>query len=254
MPFCETFSRRYDDDGFTFHVESRVAYTECGPDGTLSLFDFLRKTTDISSEDIFHRGTSMPFLVEHGFARLLARSVFRFHRMPKINERIEWVTTEWKAESWQFVRDYKVKSESGELLVSGLSKWLLTDFNTRKILPVKAILPFRKLNTEPFDSDSLSCGKILVPDFLEKVGEQKIMHSHLDGNNHTDNAFYGAFIVNALPAELVCRPLIEFRINYSKELLLGDNVEMFLAKTGENRYVAVGKKNDEVAFVSELVF
>ncbi len=254
MPFCEKFSRRYDDDGFTFHVESRVAYTECGPNGTITLFDFLRKTTDISSEDIFHRGTSMPFLVEHGFARLLARSVFRFHRMPRINERVEWVTTEWKAESWQFVRDYKVKSESGELLVSGLSKWLLADFGTRKILPVKAILPFRKLNTVPFDSAELSCGKILVPDALEKVGEQKILRSYLDGNNHTDNAFYGAFIVNALPAELAERPLIEFRINYSKELLLGETVAMYLSKTGENRYVAVGKKNDEVAFVSELVF
>ena len=79
------------------------------------------------------------------------------------------------------------------------------------------------------------------------------MRSHLDGNNHTDNAFYGAFIVNSLPAELAERPLIEFRINYSKELLLGETVEIYLAKTGENRHVVVGKKKGEVAFASELV-
>lgn len=253
MPLHESFSRFYDADGFTYHVERRISYTECGPRGTLNLFDFLRMTTDISSEDIFHRGTSMPFLVNHGMARMLARSAFRFYRMPRINERIEFVTTEWKAETLLFVRDYKIKSESGELLAEGLSKWFLTDFATRKILLSKAILPYRKLNTVPYPG-KLSCGKIRIPENLEKIGEVKIGRSHLDGNNHTDNAFYGAFIVDALPNELAELPLNELGVNYTRELLLGDTVELYLSKSGENGYVVVGKKNAEVAFAGELAF
>ncbi len=254
MHCCENFSRFYEDDGFAFHADWRVPYTACGPDGNLGLFDFLRMVTDLSSEDIYRRGTSMSFLVSRGYARVLARSAFRFYRMPRNDERIEFVTTEWKPESLQFVRDYKVKGEDGELLVAGLSKWLVTDFSTRKILPTRTLEKFRKLNTVPFEGCEVSCGKIPLPENLKKVAERKIERSQIDGNAHVDNAFYGAFIMDALPAEFAERKLNEFRINYARELLLGDVVEIHLAKTGENRVTVVGTKNGDVAFTGELGF
>ena len=73
MGFNENFARWYDDDGFTFHVETRVPFTQCGPDGKMTLFDFLRLTTDLSTEDIRLRGTSMGFLAKQNIARMSER-------------------------------------------------------------------------------------------------------------------------------------------------------------------------------------
>lgn len=254
MPLQETFARWYEDDGFTFHVETRISYTQCGPDGNLSLFDFLRLTADIASEDIARRGTSMPFLVEHGIARVLARSSYRIFRMPKIDERIELLTTEERPDSLQFTRDYKFKDSQGNLLVAGESKWLLTDFASRKIRPTNVVEPFRKLNTATLEKQNLPCGKIAVPAEMEKAGEQWIRQSHIDGNRHTDNAFYGAFAADAFPAEFVGRPIVDFRINYSKEALLGEKLDIFTAKTSDGKLIVVGKKNDEVSFACEFRF
>lgn len=254
MPLHENFARWYDDDGFTFHAETRISYTQCGPDGNLSLFDFLRLTADIASEDVARRGTSMPFLVDQGIARVLARSSYHIFRMPKIDENIELVTTEEKPDSLQFTRDYKFKDSSGNLLAVGESKWLLTDFKTRKIKPTSIVEKFRKLNTATLEKQNIPCGKISVPAEMEKAGEQWIRHSHIDGNCHTDNAFYGAFAFDAFPEEFVGRPIVDFRINYSKEMLLGEKIELFTAKISESKLVVVGKKAEEVSFACEFRF
>ena len=50
------------------------------------------------------------------------------------------------------------------------------------------------------------------------------------------------------------KPLIDFRINYSKEALYGETLELFMTKSAENRIIVVGKKQDEVSFISELSF
>ncbi len=255
MGLIENYKRWYDDDGFTFHVEARVPFTQCGPDGKMTLFDFLRIITDISTEDIRLRGTSMGFLAAHNIARVVARNSFRFHRMPNIDEKIEFVTVETKAESFQFNRNYQVLDSDKNLLIAGTSKWMITSFDTRKILPTSTIEPFRKLNPEELPKpDCRPCGKILEPENMEKIGEQVIRRSNLDGNNHTDNAFYAAFITNFLPDEYASKSLIDFRINYSKEALYGETLELFMAKSAKNRIVVTGIKQDGISFVSELTF
>lgn len=255
MLLQENFSHFYEDDHFTFHVETRIPYSQCGPDGSLTLFNFLRLTTDFSSEDIRLRGASMSFLKSHNIARIVARSSFRFHRMPKTDERIEFITTEGKPDSLQFPRNYKILGENGEILVSGTSKWMLTAYDTRKILPTRAIEPFRKTNVQQLElPDCLPCGKIPTPENLQKIGEQTIGLSHLDGNGHVGNAFYAAFIANALPPQYSKRHLIDFRINYSKEALLGETLELFMAETGKDRLVVIGQKPGGISFAGELSF
>lgn len=255
MPASENFPRWYEEDGFTFHVSLRIPYSACGPDGSLGLFDFLRMTTDCSSEDIRLRGSSMSFLKTQNIARIVARSSFHFYRMPKIDERVEFVTVEGRPDALQFPRNYTLLSEDGQVLVSGTSKWMLTAYDTRKILPTKAILPFRKTNGRVIVApDCLPCGKIPVPENRQKIGEEVVGNFHLDGNGHMGNSFYAAFIANALPAKWSGRKIIDFRINYSKEALVGEVLELYLSEMAENRVVVVGEKADGISFTGELSF
>lgn len=132
---------------------------------------------------------------------------------------------------------------------------MLTAYDTRKILPTRAIEPFRKINSQQLEiPECLPCGKISTPENLQKIGEQTIGHAHLDGNGHVGNAFYAAFIANALPQQYFDRPLIDFRINYSKEALLGETLELFMAETAKDRLVVIGRKPDGISFASELSF
>ena len=221
---------------------------------TLSLFELLKRTTDISTEDFRLRGMSMDFLAQNGFARVVSRSSFRIHRMPSCNERIEIITAEEKPEALQIVQGYEVKSAQGESLISGESTWMLIEPSSRRIIPAKNFT----LRTPP-TNDCLPNGRILRPESLTKLGEVTIQRSQMDGNGHTDNAWYASFIENALPKEYEGRLPKDFRINYSKELLLGETVELLASFSEDRRKVTViGQKQEgekpTVSFESELFY
>lgn len=256
----ETYTQWYEDDGFTLHVEDRVYYTQCGISGTFSLFELLKRTTDISTEDFRLRGMSMDFLSQSGFTRVVSRSSFRIHRMPVRDERIEIITAEEKPEALQIIQTYEFKSAQGEPLISGESAWMLINPDSRRIIPTKNFT----LRTAPCARREHNClpnGRIAKPETLTSLGEVCIKKSHLDGNGHTDNAWYATFIEDALPAEYNGKIPTDFRINYSKELLLGDTVDILAAFENEGKKVTIiGQKRAQngeessVSFESELYF
>ena len=250
----------YEDDGFTLHVQDRVYYTQCGANNAMSLFELLKKTTDISTEDFRRRGMSMDFLRENGFARVVSRSSFRIHRMPRRDEQIELVTAEEQPEALQLVQSYEILGADGEHLISGVSTWMLIDPATRRILPTK-LLTLRTPNSLRKAHDCLSPGRIPRPAALHPLAVRTVGVSCLDGNGHADNAWYITFVLDALPPEYASRTVTDFRINYSKELLLGDTLSLSVAIEqideqggAREKVTVIGEKDGGLSFECELYF
>ena len=244
----------YDNDGFTLHLQDRIYYSQCGANGAMSLFELLKKTTDISTEDFRRRGMSMRFLNEQGFARIVSRSSFRIHRMPLESEKIEIITAEEKPEALNIVQTYEFRAEDGSPLISGESSWTMIDIHSKRIVPTKNFTlreapDFRKVH------DCLPRGRIAKPDSTESLGKRQIGAACLDGNGHADNAWYIVFVLDALPESYAKKMPSDFRINYSRELLLGDQVELFASfetKDNEEIVTVIGKKAEETSFECEL--
>lgn len=246
----------YEADGFTLHVQDRIYYTQCGADGAMSLFELLKKTTDISTEDFRRRGMSMDFLREHGFGRVVSRSSFRIRRMPRRDERIEIVTAEEKPEALSIVQGYEFFGEGGEPLISGESAWTLIEPLSRRIIPARSF-SLRTANTQRKAHDCLPRARIARPAELLPLARRTIGAACLDGNGHADNAWYAVFVQDALPAEYAARTPCDIRINYSKELLLGDELELSAAfgqHDGAERVTVIGTKAGELSFECELYF
>ncbi len=246
------FKAWHEDDGITFHCQSNVYFSQCAKNGLLSLNELLRLTSDVAVEEYRQRGISREVLLNNNFAILVSRVSFRLHRLPKENEHITLSTWEETPEALQLIRAYEIISESGEPLVSGLSSWLLVDPNARRIIPTK------KFNLRPVvnisrEHNCLKPGKIVVPDDMQKLSERVITYSDVDAYGHTNNSRYGAFIMDALPLEYSSKTFKDFRINYSKEALLGDTMEIY-AKFEENKICVIGKTVNGNSFESELFF
>ena len=92
------------------------------------------------------------------------------------------------------------------------------------------------------------------------AAEFTVRPSLLDGNGHVDNAWYITFVTDSLPEEYRKLTPRDFRINYSKELFLGDKVLVNLGISEDKkkitfigeRLLADGQK--EISFESELYF
>lgn len=248
------FKQWYDEDGITFHSEHKVQFSQSNSMKKMSFYELLKVTSDMAVEDYAQRGMDRDTLTEHGYACLVSRVAFRFHRLPKENENYVFTTYEEKAEALQLVRAYEFTTPKGEPLITGLSSWLLVDPVAHRIIPTKKF-DLRPPVESQKEHDCLKYGKIQIPEDLEKWDEWKIRYSDIDGNNHVNNARYGAFVANAIPENLREKDFTDFRLNYAKEAKLGQKLEIFgKVNEEEKRLTIVGKTEEGTSFESELMW
>ena len=175
--------------------------------------------------------------------------------MPEGNRKVTVRTWEEKPEALQFVRAYEIyDTETKEKLVSGLSTWLLVDLNKRRILPIKNFT-MRKAPELQTEHDCLPLGKIPFPENAVLLCERPIWYSDIDGNGHMNNARYGAFVVDCLPEEYRKKTVTDFKINYSKEAVLGENIKLYGAfDDAAGKAVIIGKQEENICFESEVYY
>lgn len=244
--------KQWHDEKMNFCSETMVYFSQCTENKVLSLHELLKMTSDIATEDFNQRDMSTHVLRKYNYAFLVSRTAFRFHRMPKENEEIVLETWEEKNDPLQFVRAYEIRNKDGEKLVSGLSKWILIDTELRKILPVKNYT-LRPPVSFVSEHDCLSCGKIIVPENISLIGEHKVGYSDIDANGHTNNSRYAAFMMDCLPSKYHDIAFTDFRINFSKEAMIGEVLKIYAAFEDDNKKITVvGKVGDSVSFESEL--
>ncbi|MBQ9207514.1 MAG: acyl-[Treponema sp.] len=246
------FKQWYDEDGITFHSEHKVQFSQSDSSKKLSLYELLKVTSDMAVEDYAQRGMDRDTLTEHGYACLVSRVAFRFHRFPRENENYVFTTYEERAEPLQLVRAYEFAAPDGTPLITGLSSWLLVDPALHRIIPTKKFDMRPPVETSK-EHDCMKYGKIQIPEDLEKWDERKINYSEIDGNNHVNNARYGAFVADAIPENLRTAAFTDFRLNYAKEAKLGQTLEIFgKVNEAEKKLTIVGKTEEGTSFESEL--
>ena len=244
-----------DGANYTFYSENQIYFCQCDLHHKLSLFELLRLVTDAAVEDFNQRVMSYDVLTENNMGILVSRQSFRFHKMPEGNQKITIKTWEETPEPLQFVRAYEIfDSETKEKLVSGLSTWLLVDLAKRRIMRIKDFT-MRTPPTLKLEHDCLKPEKIVVPENLDFLLKRPIWFSDIDGNGHMNNARYGAFVVDALPPEYQGKDFTDFRINYSKEAVQNQLIELYGSLVdSEKKIVIVGKQDGSVCFEAELYY
>ncbi len=249
------FRQWHDDDLGKFHKEFKLTFGQCDINNRLTLAELLLMTSDTAVEDYNQKGLSWQFLVDKGVTILTSRSAFHIEKMPVANQKISLTTWEEKPEGLQLSRKYEITdTESGELLIKGWSFWTVIDFEKRKIIPPKmfTLRPAPELSTE---YTGVKPGKIPLTEAMQEIGNHKILFSDMDANGHTNNSKYINFVLDALPAEYQNKNYKDFKINYSKEAVLNDEVSIVADLTGnEGKLVIAGKNKGETCFECELYF
>ncbi len=240
---------------FQFFTENQVYFCQCDAHHRLSLFELLRMVTDAAVEDFNQRIMSYDVLSERGLGILVSRQSFRFHSMPRANQKITIRTWEEKPEALQFVRAYEIfDTDTREPLVSGLSTWLLVDLNKRRMMRIRDFT-LREEPTVQTEHDCLRPEKIPLPEDLKPILKRPIWYSDIDGNGHMNNARYGAFVVDLLPPEFQSKVFTDFKINYSREAVQGQMIELFASfSEQEGKVTVVGRQEDSVCFEAELFY
>lgn len=244
-----------ENGSVSFFSEGQVYFCQCDLNHKLSLFELLRIVTDAAVEDFNQRNMSYNILTQNNFGILVSRQSFRFHQMPAGDQKITIKTWEEKPEPLQFVRAYEIFDSQTKLpLVSGISTWLLVDLNKRRIMRTKDF-PLRKEPDITTIHNCLDAGKITISSDTKILGKRQIYFSDIDGNGHMNNARYGSFVMDFLPSEYQNKSWSDFRINYNKEAVLGEMIELYGTFCDESKKISmIGKQGQNICFEAELFY
>lgn len=252
----KNYRTELSEDGISVENETKILFGQCGPDKRIHLTEVMEYCADFVTDLYALRGQNRDFLSEHGYAQMVSRSSFHINRLPKENDEVLITVREEKPEGVQFMRYYQFKDlASGEVLIEGKSLWVVVNPETRAIvIPAK----FEFLAKSDLKTESVcKPGRIKIPEDVQKIGEQKILYSMIDGNGHLTNAKYINFALDFLPDEYQGKQISDFKLNFCKEIRKGDTMIVNVAfEAAENRVFVEGKiaSSGERSFECELVY
>lgn len=197
---------------------SRIRYSECDNEKTLSvpaLINYFQDCSTQQSEDI---GMGFSYTEPRKCVWVLAAWQVIIHRMPRLGETVEVGTLPYDFKGFLGLRNFFMKSADGELLAIANSQWTLISTETMK--PMK---PTEKMlecyAPEPKLEMDYAGRKVAVPEDVERQEPFQVLRTHLDSNNHVNNAQFISMASAYLPAD---KKIYQFRAEYKVQAHLGD--------------------------------
>lgn len=222
-----------------FEFESRVRYSETGPDQKLtlvSLVDYFQDSSTFQSEDC---GAGMNYLYEHDAAWMILSWQIDILRRPVLGEKIYAQTWPYGFKMFYGYRNYALLDANRNYLAKANSIWVLMNTKTGK--PMK--VPPEHANSygleEKLDMEYGS-RKMKIPEESVKMEPFPVCHYHLDTNHHVNNGQYIRMAEEYLPAGFEASRLV---VEYRQQAHLHDVIVPYVHQE-ENR-VAVSLCDEE---------
>ena len=137
----------------------------------------------------------------------------------------------------EFDRDFLLQDGLGNVLIKGTSKWCVIDSSTRRIARMQNVdVPCAE--HEPVFADKFLKTAVFVPQTAPDYS-YKVVNSDIDYNGHMNNSVYAKIVFDALM--LNDQQIETFQLNFLREAMLGDRLDIYLQQKPEGIYV-IGKR------------
>ena len=196
-------------------------------------------------------------LLEKGCVWVLARMKAIFDRVVPFDTQIRLDTWHKGRQGLYFLRDYTLSDHQG-VAVRSTSSWIVMNVQTRSLSRDEDVMNLLSVAAQSSDNAiEQACSKIIMPRGAEVslIGKHRVRYSDIDKNGHTNNVKYTVWALDSLPSELVMgKRLKELSINFNKEALLDEEVEIFHCIKEDGAHISEGKSEGHQVFIEELIF
>lgn len=137
-------------------------------------------------------------------------------------------------------RDFEIYDEENNLCVIGTSKWVLIDIKTGRIIKIEeeVIKKYEIEDKNVFNTTELD--KIKEPETCDKEITYQVSRRDIDLNGHMHNLYYLDLAYEVLPDEVYeKRPFNNVRIQYKKEVKIGDNIKCKYTFENNNHIITI---------------
>ena len=197
-------------------------------------------------------------LIKNNTAWILSRVNIKFVDIPIWRDDITLTTWHKGANRLFFLRDFIMTDKDGKERVKATTSWLVLNLETRRLVRDPRLMEEGTVCTE--NVIETPADKVVMPKDVpaELVLEHAVAYSDVDMNNHTNNAMYMQWAMDAVDYEIASAKAVkEVTINFNRETKAGDVMAIYRAcvekEDGLHVYVE-GKVEDASSFCVEIIF
>ncbi|MDA3880981.1 MAG: thioesterase [Prolixibacteraceae bacterium] len=134
------------------------------------------------------------------------------------------------------VRNFEVLSQSGEVLITAISMWLMVNTKTRRLVRANEFMRDFPLNTDRlYEKNPDKISALENPITFDAV---PVSFTETDMNRHMNNVSYIERIINSYGYEFLLEYCIRhFEINFLKEAVPGEKLAVQQQKTDSGKYL-----------------
>ena len=144
-------------------------------------------------------------------------------------------------------RDFEVYDSKGNLCIIGTSKWAMINIDSHKIIRMTDEIVSKFECEENHNIFEEGIEKIELPEEYTNSLEFNITRKDIDVNNHLHNTLYLSYAYEVLPDEVYEKEVFDYiRINYKKEIKLGDTIICKYARKEEKHIIEIYNKTKDV--------
>lgn len=206
-----------------------------------AILNIFQDVASFHSEQI---GVGFNDMLDKNLYWVLSRVKYDIIEMPKINQTV--IVETWPHEKGKidFDRDFKITSFDGDLLLIGTSKWCVIDVVNRTLKHTNNVTYNGEYCLDKNYQERFC--KICLPEKeLTKNSTYIVTFGDLDRNQHMNNTNYANLVTNTIQN----KKFNHFEINFNKECLQGDEIDIFYTQENGTEYI-IGQVNGVTTFTA----
>lgn len=206
-----------------FEKELTIRFSETDNTGhmkAVSIFDCFQ---DVGCEHAALMGLSASDLLAKNYTWIMLRYNVNIHRSPFWNEKLTIKSWRYPHKNLYELRRFDIIDQSGEVIIEGLSSWVMMDFTSRLPVRLSRFMSDDWMKADkPIEDNFLKLSKPENPE-IEKVFNVRMQD--IDFNNHVNNSVYIAWAVESIPETILKNyKLKHVSVNYINEISYGNKI------------------------------
>jgi acyl-ACP thioesterase len=233
-----------------FSKEWEIDFTMCAPNGYLKYTDLCNLFQLTAAAHSETGGFSFTDLQEFHQAWVMGRMRVEVSELPKWKDTVTVKTWIVNLEKSRSIRALEMYLNSKK--VAGTETFWVV-FNTKIRRPDTLAISHAHVEKYPdMHPTSEHVKKVTLPVTIEAVTERKVLLSDLDIVNHVNNVKYLEWCLDLVDPELIlAQKLKSFDMNFMKELVLGDTVNIYQQQTDNSSVYSISAEG-KACFALEL--
>ena len=221
-----------------FQKKYRVRSAECDRFNQMrlrSLFNLFQDVADLNAEEL---GFGYSFCLQNQLTWMGSAYHLKINRLPKRDENFVLFTWPAGLSSLSAIRDFELKTETGETLVLASSSWILIDLERKRPVAVpKYVTHLNVVGERVFETNF---EKIVLPDVFEYRTQETVREDDIDINLHVNNAVYPSWLLDSLSLEfLSSHQLKELKVQFKQGAEKKSGVEILTKIQGTDLYTVI---------------